>query len=273
VPTSERKLRTISRVLRLPVARPVAGQIALRIAKSLASSNTPRPVVGRLRDGVLLHLDLSEHHQAGAFLYGEYEPHVLSAILEHLPESGGTFVDVGANVGLIALPVSAARPDVQVHAVEAHPGNADALRRSVELNDANVTVHETAISDQPGVVHLDVSEEAARFHITSDDSGIAVPASTLDALASQANLEHIDVLKLDIEGAEVAALTGAASLLERGAIACVVCEVIDAHLQRAGASSGELDQILRRHGFTRRQLLRERPWRHPAVTPEAIYLK
>src|SRR6266481_1927581 len=66
------------------------------------------------RFGNVLHLpSLEEPISVGLFAFGVYEPDTLGAILHHLRPSG-LFVDVGANVGALSLPVAACRPDARI---------------------------------------------------------------------------------------------------------------------------------------------------------------
>jgi hypothetical protein len=54
------------------------------------------------------------------FTFGAYEPETREAILRFLPETG-TFIDVGANTGVLAIPLAKARPRARIVCVEADP--------------------------------------------------------------------------------------------------------------------------------------------------------
>ena len=76
---------------------------------------------------------LEEPISVGLFAFGVYEPDTLRAILRHLPASG-VFVDVGANVGALALPVAACRPGARIICIEADPQIVSLLRHNMAEN-------------------------------------------------------------------------------------------------------------------------------------------
>ncbi len=137
-----------------------------------------------------------------------------------------------------------------MHAIEAHPGNAAVLRANIALIQAfNVTLYDMAVTDMSGRVHLHLGGQAGHHYLTQTAEGgtLTVRATTLDAMVPAGD---IDVLKLDIEGGELAALRGAQGLLARRGIKTIVTEVVDEHLARSGGSRLELLQLLTAWGFT-----------------------
>ena len=116
----------------------------------------------------LLCPSLNEPIAASLFSNGVYEPDTLAAILARLRPSG-VFLDVGANIGAIALPIAATRPDVRVICVEAAPQVASVLRRNVTENGrtgvivVECLVGAQSISDVP--FYLALSKDSwAYFH-------------------------------------------------------------------------------------------------------------
>jgi FkbM family methyltransferase len=148
-----------------------------------------------------------------------YEPH-MTGLLERLLESGMTFVDVGANVGYFSL--LAARKVAgqgKVIAIEPSPGNCRLLWTSVRKNGfENVEIHPFAVAEKKGAV---VYYGAGSNGTVGDLSGAAeaetggqiVPSTTIDDLCAER--DRVDVIKMDIEGAEYRALIGAARTLGR----------------------------------------------------------
>lgn len=150
----------------------------------------------------------------------QYEPH-LTAKLRALLGPGSVFVDVGANIGFFTL-LAAARvgPKGRVRAFEARADNVALLRRSLAENGfANVDVHECAVSDRAGRLAFFASGTwYSNGRIVGDDEAGSeqlprVPAVTLDEALADA--PRIDVVKMDIEGAEAKALAGMRALLRR----------------------------------------------------------
>lgn len=150
----------------------------------------------------------------------QYEPH-LTRKVRGLLGPGAVFVDVGANVGWYTL-LAAARvgPKGRVHAFEARADNVALLERSLDDNGfANVEVHRCAVSDRAGTLAFFASGTwYSNGRIVADEEPGSeqlprVPAVALDEALADA--PQIDVIKMDIEGAEAKALAGMRGLLRR----------------------------------------------------------
>jgi FkbM family methyltransferase len=144
-----------------------------------------------------------------------------------LAERGGAFVDVGANQGsysLCALPHFA-----RVIAVEAHPDLARWLTRA--LGPGAEVLH-TALSDSDGTANLlvpvmDETEVLTRCSLNAEANpgfalrSVEVPVTSLDAL----EIDRVRVIKIDVEGHELAVLAGARQTIARCKPVCIVeCE-------------------------------------------------
>jgi FkbM family methyltransferase len=155
---------------------------------------------------------------------GSYEAHVAAAIKETL-EPGMVFVDVGANIGyfsLLAAQLVGARG--KVLAFEPNQRNCTLLHMSVALNNlANVEIYPYAVAERDASVVFDTLTGSNGIVGTT----LEVDESQLDTLAHKtlvrsvrldgilANLRRLDVIKMDIEGAEYRALVGAQQLVEK----------------------------------------------------------
>jgi FkbM family methyltransferase len=187
----------------------------------------------RLRTGGLLDLDLGIGQEALVYMTGEWEPATVGYIVGQV-QRGNVILDVGANIGLVAIPVALATR-AAVHGFEPDPVNARRLHENLALNpDADVHVVEAAVSDEVGTVALGAGQGMLR-RIESKPGD--TPATTVDAYA--ADLLRVDLIKLDVEGHEPKALAGAHETLARWS-PIVVCEVEDEHLRRCGSSAREL---------------------------------
>jgi FkbM family methyltransferase len=153
-------------------------------------------------------------------LFGTFEPHVRSAIAATL-RPGGTAVDVGANVGLHTLTMaSAVGPEGSVLAIEPNPVAVARLRANLALNDLDARVLVHAVSDRVGEMPLfvpdGVNNNLGQARLGPRDgltAGGSVAVTTLDLVAER--LDALDLLKIDVEGFEVAVLRGARRTLER----------------------------------------------------------
>jgi FkbM family methyltransferase len=144
-------------------------------------------------------------------------------LLQLLLPPGGTFFDVGANYGFYALMAShIGGPESTVCAFEPQPRLAEALRISKQANQfSQLRLFEMALGDQDG---------AADFFIPDTGSGVGsvfrehasqtrpvkqttVKIATLDSVFRNESLERLDVIKIDVEGAELEVLRGARETL------------------------------------------------------------
>jgi FkbM family methyltransferase len=132
----------------------------LRLADNLSRLLAPPGgfVLSRLKNGLVMELDLSDRLQRWLYLLGEYEAATIRFIQSFL-RPGDTFLDFGANVGWHTL--IAARcvgPKEQVLAFEPMPPNVERIRRNLELNEPhNVLIEELALSDSEDKFELSSS--------------------------------------------------------------------------------------------------------------------
>lgn len=149
-----------------------------------------------------------------------YEPHVVSHLGQVL-RPGMVFVDVGASIGFYT--VLAGRevgPEGQVIACEPGPQNHSVLHLNIVANDLGdrVEVFPVAMSDRAGVLLYSASGgNGAVGPYNGDPLSLAthalVPAATLDTVLC--GQERVDVIKIDVEGAEGLVLAGGQDTLER----------------------------------------------------------
>jgi FkbM family methyltransferase len=185
------------------------------------------------------------------------EPLTTAWLVEHLSR-GAVFVDAGANVGYYTL--LAARlvePDGRVAAFEPNPAMRARLEHHVRLNgaDAIVAIDPSALSNATGEVDLFVPSAIAESGLASlrrsptlDARGataVRVPAQRLDDWLDATALLPIDIMKIDVEGAEAAVLAGMARLLATVPPRHIVCETT-----WEGAAHGRLIEA----GYTARPL-------------------
>ena len=151
---------------------------------------------------------------------------------------GDTVIDAGANVGSLSL-LAATIVGVsgRVLAVEPHPRIFGFLRQNLALNGAvTVQAENTALGDAQGELCFSDTRSDDQNSVQRSGPGIRVPVTTLDVLAAE--LAQIALLKIDVEGFEIAVLHGAAGVLSR--TACVYCESFEQNLQKLGWSTSDL---------------------------------
>lgn len=156
-------------------------------------------------------------------LTGDWEAHVGREILSRLTP-GSVFLDVGANIGWFTLLAADHLQKIgggEVIAVEANPKVATYLASSVVASglEGIVRILPYAVSERLDTVSMSTSQEGnvgglsiGRMEAGSKTSAI-VPSIPLDVLLG--NLERLDVIKMDIEGAEPRAIAGFEKTLRR----------------------------------------------------------
>jgi FkbM family methyltransferase len=171
-----------------------------------------------------------------------------AAILDGLLPEGGVLLDVGAHVGHWSLRLAAKAS--RVIAVEANPATASTLRRHIAMNDLrNVEVIQLAAWDENCMLKLDdpngQSEGGSTRTVPATVTGEhdLVPAGPLDERL--AALDRVDLVKLDVEGADLHALRGMKGLLDRHRpVLFVECHDIYGYYTRA-----ELEETLTGLGY------------------------
>ena len=204
----------------------------------------------RMADGTRLELDVGDRTQALAYLTRRYSEDLVREAVRRLPRSGLLF-DVGANVGLVTFQVAHRRPDVRIVAFEPNPPAVQAWQRNHRLSmSPQVSLEPTAVSDSPGVVDVSApSHDLGAGALATGGAGTSVAAITLDAYCTEAGIARIDVLKVDVEGAEPAVLAGARELLTGGAIRSLIVEFNDGYIEHRGSTRDSMVRWLREHGM------------------------
>lgn len=155
--------------------------------------------------------------------FGVYEKGEVTLLRKLLEQTGGAFVDVGANVGNHSLWLA----DVaeEVHAVEPWPPVVQRLRRELEVNPGitNVRVHAVGYSNEPGTLPYFAPPEGTFVVGTFDPTflglegrkEIPLPLVAGDTHLAEVGAGRVGVLKVDIEGFERYAFEGLRQTMER----------------------------------------------------------
>lgn len=215
-----------------------------------------RPCIVSYRDGTWIH-----RHPDGILV----EPQISLATIADLearaidcfmfgytPQPGDTVVDIGAGSGLETLPFSRRVGAVgRVIAIEAHPLMFRCLEAMRRLNRlANVTtVHAAVAALNQDILISDWSNYQANTTIT--ERGLVVPGRTLDSIVTSLGLKQIDLLKMNIEGAEGAAIDGMAHTIEITHHVAIGCHDFLADWGRGELmrTRSAVESFLRRHRF------------------------
>lgn len=189
--------------------------------------------------------------------------------LEYLREEMTVF-DVGANIGELTLMFS--RFAAEVHSFEASRAAFQKLEIICRTaNRRNVTLNHLALADRKGVIRLHVyNNDYLSFNTQAvrkiTELGAAVepveieetPAVTIDDYCEENKIGQIDLLKIDVEGAELQVLKGARKMLEAKRVKCLTFEFGQATFDM-GNDPADIEHILKKHGYKIRNIVKGNP--------------
>jgi FkbM family methyltransferase len=195
------------------------------------------------------------HAHAGALASGNLESSVQEALVRHLPR-GGVVYDVGANLGFFSL-VAARLVGVgegRVYAFEPAPENAEAIRRNAELNHLpNISVIASAVSSQAGTARLQIVDDQSWSRLEEfgehpdTERVLEVETVSIDGLLSAGELPPPTLVKIDVEGAELAVLDGMRSTIAEHR-PVIVCELHGTHEGFAAAMAAHSYRVVNLEG-------------------------
>lgn len=137
--------------------------------------------------------------------------------LTHVREEAQTVVDLGANIGMTTLYLHEWLPRADFLCVEANPHNVRLLRENTSQVDARIDIVEGAISNRSGTEWFETQGPAWGTALTRRDAegSVEVDAYSMSDLMEVHGIEHIDILKVDIEGAEKKIMRDGADWLDK----------------------------------------------------------
>jgi len=187
---------------------------------------------------------------------GNYEYRSLEKA-QNLMRDGGLFIDVGSNFGLYSILLSATE-GVKVIAIEPDEYNFSQLRtNTLNNNRSNIILCNTALSNSDAILpfELPCRENLGSVRITSrgvrmtaDPNIVYRSATTFDRLAIALNVEEITLMKIDVEGHELAVLQGidwSAKYKPRN----IICEFLDHAKELDGSTRQDVYNFLVAKGY------------------------
>lgn len=135
-----------------------------------------------------------------------YQDVLISRTKSYLPTGDRfdprTIIDVGAHVGMSSILFARAYPDAKIIALEPEQANYHLLRRNT-ASYRNINCVQAALWNEDGEVNLRPSNAHIKGTFEIGEEGVEkVRAITMNTLMSEMGISHIDLLKIDIEGAE-----------------------------------------------------------------------
>jgi FkbM family methyltransferase len=170
--------------------------------------------------------------------------------------SGDVVVDGGANIGLFTYAISSGTPGLgAIYAFEPDGAAAGVIRANVERNAslAAVSVVEAGLGASSSQMAFRNDLDVGSHLVVDEAHGVinsAWPTVSVVALDDViGETERVALVKLDIEGAETAALHGSQRLLRSGRVDVLIVEGWDSSLRRMGSSREEMTALLTECGY------------------------
>lgn len=153
---------------------------------------------------------------------------IIESFQSHYPDRSGLMLDIGCNIGSWTLPLAQRYPQNTVMAFDCQPLMLECLSQTIKANDlTNVKTKLCAVGDRCqteikpvidyewgvnfGAYEFEPPHQGSDFHCQTLEQTIPIDVLTIDSLA----LDHVVFMKLDIEGMEYQALSGAKSVIQR----------------------------------------------------------
>jgi len=161
----------------------------------------------------------------------------------------GSFIDVGANIGIYSLFAAKSNSKYKVFAFEPVESNFIRFQNNIQLNNLdNIDLYKIALSDKVGSINFELSpvkEESGWGGISNSENAMTVSTARLDEIVDQ----DIEIMKIDVEGAELLVLLGARKLLEKNRIKTIIFEVNPSRMQKLNFNLSDIVQLLEKYGY------------------------
>ncbi len=209
-------------------------------------------------DGIKLRLinPLEFHQKILLFAEKVYEPQI-TRLLSYALGPGMVFFDVGANLGYHTL-LASKRVGVsgKVHSFEPAPLQFNHLKLNIEINRAdNVAANNCAVAESSGYRELFMSDgwnQGAHSLSKTDrqEHTWRVPCVSIDDYTYKTGVKKIDVMKVDVEGAELFVFKGAERVLTSSPPPLLVFEAGEGFTKAFGYSTSDVKQTVEQFGYT-----------------------
>lgn len=198
----------------------------------------------RIRGDAKGYADLSDGFLRLIVIDGDYESDFFR-IADALLQGGGTFLDVGANHGLLSFGLASKLGErVNFHLFEPNPKLVASIEKTLRLYPGmRAEINSVAVSDVDGIVHFWIEENQTGASHIMESGGTDVRAVRLDTYLKNKGISRVALLKLDIEGYELTALRGAENALKNREIDAIYFEYFEKYLIRVSEPSKVIEYL------------------------------
>lgn len=211
-------------------------------------------------------ITMIKHRKEFSFKYKFNEPgQLLCAIgrenenlsfFSSLVEEGDIVIDIGANIGIYSLQAYSVNSKGKIIAVEPDPYNIELLKENIRINEFDIEIVDKAITDRSkNITMYRRRSDSGRSSIfrpeVTGESNFSVESLSLDGLIDELELKSVDLIKIDVEGAEDLIISGGKHTLEKRKIKIFM----EIHSDRADVKF--IEDSMTRYGFRKKIIAQE----------------
>ena len=174
-----------------------------------------------------------------------------SELVSRLVRQGDTCIDAGSHIGYYTCLLARLVGETgRVYAFDANPQACETANRNLSLNGLTCAeVFHTALSDHEGSLPFHISSDeqtglSSVGSIPTSKQTIQVPCGRLETFLQNRGIEHIRLLKIDVEGSEEMVLRGLGRFLTSHATDLILVELYDERLQVMNTCTEKVKEIL-----------------------------
>jgi FkbM family methyltransferase len=196
--------------------------------------------------------------------HGTWAPGLQYILTTLFADGSGTFLDIGANIGLTAIPLAKKNEQINIYAFEPEPNNYNMLRKNLIANglEARIKTFNVALFSEDGTLDMELSKDnmgdhrvrrqtAANlqnnFYAEASRPTVKIQARRLDSLLKVQDLSKPIILKVDTQGAEVQVFCGATAILKE--VDYLIVEYWPYGLQRMGDTPDSFLRIIKQFPY------------------------
>lgn len=211
---------------------------------------------------IVFNLNLSEYQMKQIYLFDQYEKNTVYQLKKLLKlinqKTEINFIDVGANIGFYSLTLGSIfdKENFAIHAFEPNPYTFKLLEENVNQNNIkNITLNQFGLSSEESNFDLTYNEgNLGTANIYSKESNKNTKSANIkcvkfDDYCKENNISSVDIIKVDIEGAELDFLKGAVNIISKSKKCVLIAEIVEENCQRAGYSAKDLYEFIIQLGF------------------------
>jgi len=238
------------RLLNFLIKSNIRGQA--RLYTLLLKLGFRKTVLADVKYGIRLNLNPNEYIDKKILTENFYESEITDELLVCL-QQGGTFWDIGANIGIHSIAVKKNIPQVKVYSFEPNPRTLGALYDNVRLNNLDITVCGFALYETVGSMTLHINDgnsgmtTLTPWHATKFQSTVQCLTTTGDTLLTE-GFDPPTAIKLDTEGSELNVLKGCSKILSNPGLKLILLEADNNLVENLATDETAL--LLKQYGFT-----------------------